>query len=481
MRRLGIVAVAMAFSWAAEGSAQYYETETQAKTVEQQSIFPVSTFSASDFRSGDWDDGASRSSCDAQGNDPCDSNGPCDPCDPANCADSDFWTRERLTNGFLGAQPALAGHGILFDGQATQFYQGVASGGREQHFRYGGKLDYLFTFDGAKLLSRKGFTTILHAETRFGDDVTSDAGVFSLPNTSMLYPLSGEHDTSITGLLFMQALNEKVVLAAGKINVADFWNMVYPHTGRGVDGFMNLNALASALPWLRFVNLSVNGGGVLVMEGPQVQGGFLVFDTNNSTTTSGVSNLFDQGAGLLGVWRLFTDLDGKPGSHLIAGGYSTRSYTSVDPSSVTVVPGQGLTLGSETGAWSLAYYYDQVFWEDSCNKSRNLRLFTGWSLSDGNPSFARWGGFASVEGFGLIDGREQDRMGIAYFQNQVSSDFKRLVSPVVGVQNVQGVEAYYNAAVTPWFHLTADVQVIDSADRSVATALLFGLRANLKL
>jgi porin len=258
--------------------------------------------------------------------------------------------------------------------------------------------------------------------------------------------------------------------------------MVYPHTGRGVEGFMNPNTLAVALPWLRFVNLSVNGAGVLVMKGKQIQGGVLVHDTNNSTTTAGISNLFDQGAAVLGLWRIFTDHDGKPGSHMFAGGYSSRTYTSVDLSSVTIIPGQGLNLGQETGAWALGYYYDQVFWADPCNANRNARLFTGWSLSDGNPSFGRWGGFASVEGFGLFPCREQDRMGVAYFYSQLSSDYKRLVSvsPNFDLQNVHGGEIYYNFAVTPSFHLTAELQVVDNENIADDTAIILGLRGHLR-
>jgi porin len=44
----------------------------------------------------------------------------------------------------------------------------------------------------------------------------------------------------------------------------------------------------------------------------------------------------------------------------------------------------------------------------------------------------------------------------------------------------QGVELFYNAEIRPWFHVTADVQLIDPA-RAVSDALLFGLRAKIDL
>jgi porin len=56
-------------------------------------------------------------------------------------------------------------------------------------------------------------------------------------------------------------------------------------------------------------------------------------------------------------------------------------------------------------------------------------------------------------------------MGVGWFYNGLSSDFKNLLSPPFEIRDLTGVEAYYNAAITPWFHLTADVQVVEPAVR----------------
>ena len=166
---------------------------------------------------------------------------------------------------------------------------------------------------------------------------------------------------------------------------------------------------------------------------------------------------------------------------MFAGGWSSRTYASLDDVSIVDIPGQGLGLvaGEESGAWALAYYFDQVFWTDRCNEARKLQLFTGASLSDGNPSFSRWNVFASVEGFGLICGRTQDRAGVAHFYNGLSNDLRQLVSPLIELQTVQGVEIYYNATLTPWFHLTADLQVVDNATEADDTAIILGLRGKI--
>ncbi|MDF1742495.1 MAG: carbohydrate porin [Gimesia sp.] len=377
-----------------------------------------------------------------------------------DCEESLF-TRQYLLGDMFGARPCLAESGVLMDLQLTQFYQGVSSGGSKREFNYGGKADYMFTFLGGKLGLNEGFTAIMHAETRFGEDISGAAGPVTFPNSSMLYPASDDHVTAITGLIFMQALSENFALTAGKFNLLDLWNMIYPNTGRGIDGFMNLSLLA-ATPIVRTTNLSINGAGAMVMKDKQIQGALLVYDTNNSSTTAGLSDLFDKGAVVLGYWRFFTELGGRPGSHGFLGNWSSRSYTSLDRSSLTVIPGQGLV------------------WADCCDANRNVRLMSNWMIADGDPNFFRWSGNVTLQANGLIPGRENDTMGAGYFYNELSSNFKQLVSPLVGIRNTQGAELYYNAAITPWFHLTADLQVFEDANRAHKATVLPGVRANLR-
>lgn len=49
------------------------------------------------------------------------------------------------------------------------------------------------------------------------------------------------------------------------------------------------------------------------------------------------------------------------------------------------------------------------------------------------------------------------------------------------VDDEVGGEFYYNIALTPWFHLTLDVQGIDSALPRVDTACVLGLRMDVDL
>jgi porin len=238
--------------------------------------------------------------------------------------------------------------------------------------------------------------------------------------------------------------------------------------------------LAAALPWLRWVNLAVLGaGGLVLTDDGQVRGGVLVFDLNGCATTSGFSKLFDDGAGLLGLWRFFFDIGQKPGSLLFAAGMAAnREYSSLESTDWGFEYAEGLEGEKEDGAWTTAVYYEQILWQEAHNDKRNLRFFTGASLSDGDPSFGRWSGYATIEAMGLICSRPNDRMGVGGFFSQLSSDLKHfdLGLDELDLEDTWGAEVYYNIGVTPWMHLTADAQLVDNENRDDSTAVILGMR-----
>ena len=72
-------------------------------------------------------------------------------------------------------------------------------------------------------------------------------------------------------------------------------------------------------------------------------------------------------------------------------------------------------------------------------------------------------------------------MGIGYFYQWLSDDFKNLPGRLAPLQNMQGGECYYNAEITPWFHITADLQIVEPAIQANDTAVVLGLRAKIDL
>ena len=56
---------------------------------------------------------------------------------------------------------------------------------------------------------------------------------------------------------------------------------------------------------------------------------------------------------------------------------------------------------------------------------------------------------------------------------------KDLAPNLLPLRDEQGVELYYNAALTPWCQITPDLQVITPFRERADTALIFGVRANI--
>jgi hypothetical protein len=51
---------------------------------------------------------------------------------------------------------------------------------------------------------------------------------------------------------------------------------------------------------------------------------------------------------------------------------------------------------------------------------------------------------------------------------------------VVDLRDTWGAELYYNAEITPWMHVTGDVQVVSNARESDRTDVILGMRASIK-
>ena len=93
-----------------------------------------------------------------------------------------------------------------------------------------------------------------------------------------------------------------------------------------------------------------------------------------------------------------------------------------------------------------------------------------------NPQFAQYHLFANVETYGLMKSRPHDRMGVSGWKNWLSDNYMDLVSPVADLQDLWGFELYYNYEVTPWSHLTADLQLVENEWEDDDFAVIPGVR-----
>src|SRR6266446_102244 len=361
---------------------------------------------------------------------------------PASAIDATIFERPNLTGDWLGARDTLSSHGLTLEISLTQFYQGVVDGGNERDFEYGGKVDYYMNLDGGKAGLWPGFSITTHIETRYGNDVNEIDGMFSL----------------------------------AKINTLDDFRLNYTG-GNGLDRFMNSAVVANVING-RTIPYSTYGAGFAMFadQGPEFT--FLVRDPDHHPTTTDLDKLFAHGALLTGSLRLPIAPFGLPGTQVFGGNWSSRHYTSLDPSDWENVPGQGLPAPEESGSWAIWYNADQTLWINSANTNQWLGVFEMSGLSDGNPNSVRWNVTVGLGAGGLVPSREHDTMGVAYFHIGVSDEVKDLLAsqPGLAQRDEQGVELYYNAALSPWCHLTAHLQVAQPSTKAFDTAVLAGGR-----
>ena len=288
--------------------------------------------------------------------------------------------------------------------------------------------------------------------------------------------------TALTAFKFTQALSENLLLYAGKINTID--NLQQPFMpGRGLDaGFMN-GAFVFNPVLGRTIPYSTFGAGGAVLAGGQPVVTLTVYDTNDRSTTSVFDDLFDNGAIIYPTVSLPTKFFGMPGHQTVWGAYSSGRYDVLDPEALLIfpppVPGLPPPTTLVRGSWWIDYRFDQALWVDPTDQTRSWGVFGDAGISDGNPNPIHWSVILGIGGSSPIPNRKLDTFGIAYYYMGLSDDFKNVVRPIVPVRDERGLELFYNVGVTPWFHVTPDLQVITPTLEPAKTSLVLGLRAKI--
>lgn len=399
---------------------------------------------------------------------------------PVECSDSWLLDSPRLTGDWGGLRNDLEDHGWTFNLFNTQFYQGVASGGLEQEWAYGGKLDYLIDLDGGKSGLWEGLLVNVHAETRYGEDVNVADGLLAPSNIVMSFPDPDSHVTAITGLKVTQALSENLVLFGGKINTLQEYPLKYsPGTTTnlpGLAGFMNTSLVFNPIMG-RTVPYSTFGvGAAYLAEGFPIAS-LTAFDPRERAT-DGLDDLYEDGVTIVPSLLLPTQLFGRPGVMHLGGTYSTANYRSIDPEAYLELPPEVIAAGGpiESESWSLYANFFQSLWMDPRVENRGWGIFGAFGVSDGNPNPVRFVASGGVGGRSMLAGRTLDTFGVGYFYLGLSDNFVTLVSPFIALQDEHGFEAFYNFAVTPWCRLTYDLQVVNPSAAVLDTAIINGLR-----
>lgn len=383
-----------------------------------------------------------------------------------------------VTGDWWGARTTLADAGLDFRGYASQFYQGIPSGGLEDGFLSGTKLDYFGTIDAEKLFGWEGLFVNLHGESRFGQSVNGNLGSIIPANFALQFPQPDGSATVLTNLSFEKFITPNFVVTFGKLNAADGVN-IHPFLGgNGIDRFMNELFVLNAI-YGRTIPYSGLGAGFSYLRDNDPIFTILVYDTNSPIGTSGFENLFSNGATLFAHLRIPVTPFGLLGHQSLDGAYATGTSSPLSKDDYLSFSPPTIAAAQQTGSWVVTYGFDQFLFVRSDAPNKGWGLFGSISFADAQTNPMQSCLLAGVGGTSPVPHRESDSYGVGYYFVEVSPVLRQLMNTVSPLHNEQGVELYYTAQLTRWFTLTADMQVIDPAQRQSSLATVCGLRAKI--
>ncbi|UCG32107.1 MAG: carbohydrate porin, partial [Phycisphaerales bacterium] len=130
-------------------------------------------------------------------------------------------------------------------------------------------------------------------------------------------------------------------------------------------------------------------------------------------------------------------------------------------------------LERSADTWGFYYNFDQMMYTEAEDPEQGLGIFGRFGFG-GEPNIFEQFYSVGLSGKGSIPKRDRDTWGIGYYLANINDD----INPAFGLHCEQGVEAYYNIEITPWCHVSPDLQVIinpgGSSENDVA--IVYGLR-----
>jgi porin len=383
----------------------------------------------------------------------------------------DLWSRSTLTGDWRGVRNDLAAKGITFDMSLTQVGQGVVDGGKDEGWKYGGRGNLTFNLDTQKLgLWPGGFLTV-EVEGNFTDSVNNKTGALMPVNNNQLYPTPSivhNNNLNVPQVSFMQFFSPYAGVVLGKLDTTSGDANEFAH-GKGDTQFLNLALNISPVAVVT-TPYSTLGAGLIILPTKDPKAAiinFMVLQTNGEASTTGFSDLHSNQLTFAGEARVRTDFFGLTGHQLVGGGYSNKTFNSLDQSLRFFI--ENRVLEKQDGSWNIYYNFDQYLYETRKGSGQGVGIFGRFGVSDGNPNPMHFFFSFGVGGKGIIPSRPLDRFGIGYYCIDVKSPkFAGLLAGERSfLRDEYGFEAFYNVAITPWMQLTPDIQVVRPSQKEV--------------
>jgi porin len=392
----------------------------------------------------------------------------------------DFWNRSTLTGDWGGLRTDLAKKGFTVDSNLTQVGQTVFSGGRDNAWKYGGRINTIFNLDTGHAGLWPGGLFTVETEGKFGETVNPNTGAVMPVNANGIFPEPIDKEWTIPSVTYMQFLTPQIGVMLGKLDMSMGDANAFAD-GKGNEQFMNLAfglnpALLVSTPY------STLGGGLMILPTHDIHIILSVFDPNGRADTTGFDDPFKDGPAYSVEGRLTTHFFDLTGHQLGGAIYSSKNYTNLDqPLANLIIP---FLPADKTGdTWAIYYNFDQYLYQPDKKADQGVGVFGRFGATDGKANPIHYFASGGVGGKGVIPGRKYDQCGIGYYYLWATLPQRPIDVGLVDrifADNSQGFEVFYEIALTPWMRLTPDLQIIDPPAKRVDTAWVAGVRLELK-
>ncbi len=349
---------------------------------------------------------------------------------------------------------------------------------------YLGSWQFELKLDTAKMGLWPGGFVFMRTEGLYGRSINARSGALLPNDIDSLLPAPGLDEVTVPHLYMVQFLSEKVAVLFGKLDTTTGDANEFAHIV-GDERFLGM-AFAFNPVTARTVPYSPLGAGLIVLPTKDLTLTFTAVDTEGTPTRSGFDTAFEGATTWAAEARLVTHFGGLTGHQTLGGTYAAGEFVEFEQSLLAFLPGSGVALNKSGKSWSVYWNFDQYLWNPTVatdskggsevDPTRGVGIFgrVGFADEDTNPISQFYSvGFG---GKGACASRPHDRWGVGYDYMKTSAELPEFVQ----LGDEQGVEVFYNYAVTPAFMVTADLQVIDSAKKNTDTAVVGGLRATLR-
>ena len=401
----------------------------------------------------------------------------------------DFTDRTQLTGDWGGVRTKLARRGYFFDLYSTSAYQDVASGGLKTGSAFMQNTQLSINVDTGRAGLWSGGLFHVTLESRIGSSPQKTFTVGSVVPQYTGLAMPGPfftNDFLPTEYFLVQSLRPKFSVILGKINVLNICDQTlfghsYKDTFANVNfrknpmalNFYNTTALAAVGVWTPTKWVAIAGG---VLD-PNSKANNLATDAFDKVNIYAASIFSYKLGDLPGQsWAQF-NWTNKPKIDL-AKPFGPLSPEAI-PQAVGVLVGspstEGLPINFKSESWVTVENFSQYLSVKDDPETVAQKLISGQTLR-GIGVFGRVG-YAPEEtnpitrdasiallAHGLSDRRQNDSFGVGFYHNGISRSLKDNIAQLTGgtsrVKNEQGVEVFYDFAITPAIKLIPSYQHI---------------------